>query len=115
MSAAAALSTPLSDLPGIGARRAAALATLGLTNLGRLIYHLPLRHEQLEAETTIDQLTPGQNIAARGEISATRIITKRPRPRFEAVLLDHTGRIDIVWFNQLYLRDKLHPGMSIRV
>ena len=42
--AALSLSSSLTELPAIGARRATALAELGLTNLGRLLYHLPIRH-----------------------------------------------------------------------
>src|SRR5205085_2844546 len=81
----------------------------------RLLYHLPMRHERLEAEQAVERLTVGTNIATRGEVAATRVVNKRPRPRFEAVLLDDTGRIDLVWFNAVYLRDRIHPGMQIRV
>ena len=109
------LTSPLKGIRGIGTRRALALAQIGLTNVGRLIAHLPMRHERLEAEESVERLTAGQNIATRGEIVATRVVNKRPRPRFEAVLLDETGRLDLVWFNGLYLRDKRPPGMLLRV
>src|SRR5690349_3770330 len=109
------LTSPLSEIHGIGPKRAASLATLGLVNVGRLLAYLPSRHERLEAEGTIDQLVPGQNVSTRGEITATRIVNRRPKPRFEAVMLDETGRLDLVWFNQLYLRDKIHPGTHLRV
>ena len=109
------LASPLSSIRGVGPRRTAALATIGLTSVGKLIAHLPARHERLEAEATIDQLAAGSNSSTRGDIAATRIIPRRPRPRFEAVLVDSTGRLDLTWFNALYLRDKLRPGMTIRV
>src|SRR5437868_2795301 len=115
MSEQLTLTSPLEGIKGIGTRRALALKQLGLTNVGRLIYHLPMRHERLEAEDSVERLVAGTNIATRGEIAATRVVNKRPRPRFEAVLLDETGRLDLVWFNGLYLREKLHPGMTIRV
>lgn len=109
------LASPLAGLPGIGPRRAAALGTLGLTNIGKLVAYLPMRHERLAAETTIDQLVAGQIVSARGEISATRVVFKSRKPRFEAVLLDETGRLDLVWFNQTFLRERIHPGMRLRV
>jgi ATP-dependent DNA helicase RecG len=109
------LTTPLSEVPGIGARRAAALKTLGLTSVWQLIVHLPHRHERIEAEASIDRLAPGAIVSARGQVAATRIVMRRPRPRFEAVLMDETGRLDLVWFNMTYLREKIHPGMRIRV
>src|SRR5205085_11734273 len=95
--------------------RAAALATMGLTNVGRLLGHLPTRHERLQAESTVEEFTPGQIVSARGEITHTRVFLRRPKPRFEAIMLDNTARLDLVWFNQTYLRERIHPGMTIRV
>ncbi|MFA6045677.1 MAG: ATP-dependent DNA helicase RecG [Phycisphaerales bacterium] len=112
MPAPVTLTTPVEDL--LTPRMAALVRTLGLTNLGRLVAHLPMRHERMEAETTINQLASGSIISTRGEITATRPVMGR-RPRFEAVLLDHTGRLDLVWFNALYMRDKIHPGVRVRV
>jgi ATP-dependent DNA helicase RecG len=102
------------DVPGIGPRRATDLATLGLTSIGRLLGYLPMRHEHLEAESTVEEVAAGRNISTRGEITATRVVM-RGKPRFEAVMLDHTGRLDLVWFNQTYLRERLHPGTRIQV
>ena len=31
------------------------------------------------------------------------------------MLVDHTGRLDLVWFNQLYLARRIHPGMRVLV
>ena len=109
------LSTPLTEIRSVGTRRANALATLGLTNVAKLIAHLPMRHERIEAEAPLGEVTPGQIISARGQITATRVVMKRPRPRFEAVLLDASGRLDLVWFNMTHLRNQIHPGMRLWV
>lgn len=108
------LRTPLADIPEVGRRTAHALATLGLTNVGRLLAHLPLRHERLEAESTIDTLEPDRLCSTRGLISATRVV-RRGKPRFEAALTDETARLDLVWFNQPFLNTRLHPGLRLRV
>ena len=108
------LTTALKNVPGITPRQAELLATLGLTNLGKLIAHLPMRHETLEAEQSVSQLTPDHIVSARGEIMATRTV-RRGKPRFEAVLSDGTGRLDLVWFNMAHLERQLLPGMRIRV
>jgi len=110
----AALTTPLSLVKGIGPRTAESLAELGLNNVGKLIAHLPMRHERHEAETTIGELTADRIVSARGEITATRLVRGRA-PRFEAVLIDDTGRLDLTWFNQTYLAKKIKPGMHLRV
>ena len=67
------LNTPLRDIPAIGLGLAKALAALELTNVGRLIAHVPTRHEKLEAESLIGDIEPGQLISVRGEVSATRV------------------------------------------
>ncbi len=109
------LSTPLTDTGVVPPRQAEFLATLGLTNVGRLIAHLPMRHERLEAESTIAQLPLGAIGSARGEVVAVRPVKHYPKPRLEAVLMDHTGRLDVVWFNMMYLHEKVVPGARIRV
>lgn len=109
------LTTPIDRVPGIGLKRAHGLASLGLTNVGKLIAHLPLRHEFQAGEAMIKDLVPGQVVSARGDITATRPVFFGSRHRFEAVLMDETGRLDLVWFNQTYLRDKIHPGDRVRV
>lgn len=111
------LRTPLSKIPGVGPKTAQDLRTLGLTNLGRFIAHLPMRHEFQAAEASINQLVAGQIVSARGEITATRVGPggKRSKSRFEAVLMDETGRVELTWFNQPFVKDRVKPGMRFRV
>ena len=113
-SPAITLTSPVTAIPGIGPRRAEALAELGVRAVGQLVAYLPHRHEKLEAETPIGQLAAGANVATRGEVTATRIV-RRGKPRFEAVLIDDTGRLDLVWFNGLYLHGTITPGVRLRV
>ncbi|MBL8757842.1 MAG: ATP-dependent DNA helicase RecG [Phycisphaerae bacterium] len=108
------LTTPLAEVPGITPRVAEALRDLGPRNVGQLLAYLPARHERLEAESPIADLVPGRIGSARGTVSATRVVRGRA-PRFEVVLIDDTGRLDLVFFNQAYLRDKIHPGDRLRV
>ncbi|GJQ30372.1 MAG: ATP-dependent DNA helicase RecG [Phycisphaerae bacterium] len=112
--AALSLTTPVERLP-ITERQARLLRDMGLTNLGRLLAHYPFRHERVEPESTIRGLIPGSQASTRGEITATRPVRLGKRPRFEAVLMDHTGRLDLVWFNMMYLKDQILPGMRLWV
>lgn len=109
------LTTPIDRVPGVGPARAKALRAMGLTNVGRLIAHLPLRHERHEAESPISELPLGQIASARGDITATRTVRTGRRPRLEAVLIDDSGRLDIVWFNGVYLADKIRAGARVIV
>jgi ATP-dependent DNA helicase RecG len=112
---APSLRTPLGEFHAVRPSIVEALAALGVKNLGQLIAYLPMRHERLEAEAKVANLQKDSIVTARGEITATRIIRKGTRPRFEAVLCDDTGRLDLVWFNGLFLRGKIVPGMVLRV
>ena len=49
------------------------------------------------------------------ELTATRIAGPYGKQRFEAVLLDHTGRLDLVWFNMGFLQNQIYPGVRLRV
>ena len=113
--ARAELTTPLARIEGVGPKLAADLATLGLTNVGRLIAHLPMRHEREEQEAPIESLSAGGIVSARGEITASRVSGFGRKARFQAVLHDGTGRLDLVWFNAPYMRHKIKPGMRLRV
>ncbi|MFN0010660.1 MAG: ATP-dependent DNA helicase RecG [Phycisphaerales bacterium] len=108
------LRTKLADVRGISPATAAALASLGVRNVGQLVAYLPFRHETIHAESPLAEIVPGTLTSARGEITATRVVL-RGKQRLEAALVDDTGRLDLVWFNMLFLRDKVHPGAHIRV
>lgn len=117
------LDTPLSELPAshrVGPARRAAFARLEVHTIGDLLKHLPMRYERIEAPTTISELKEGQIARTSGEISATRLSGGKggrfSKPgRFEAVLLDGTARLDLVWFNQPHLTHRVLPGMRLRV
>lgn len=109
------LGTPIDRVPGITSHHAGQLKQLGLTNLAKLIWHLPMRHECLEAEAPVKELVADRIVSTRGEITATRMAGKFGKQRFEAVLHDGTGRLDLVFFNMSFLREKIRPGARVRV
>jgi ATP-dependent DNA helicase RecG len=109
------LTSQLIALPGVGPRRARQLAALGLTNIGKLVAHLPMRHEWHEPTRPIAELAEGEQGSAVGEITATRMAGQFPRQRLQAKLTDDSGSIDLVWFNGGYLRRQIQPGVRVRV
>lgn len=109
------LSTPVRQLRGVGTRRAEILKRLGIHSVLDLLRHLPSRYEYESSEGTISDLPMDGIGSTRGIIVNTRLIPGRKGGRFQATLQDHQARLDLVWFNASYLREKLHPGMLIRV
>lgn len=110
------LTTPVGALPGVGPAKARALERLGVRAVAHLLSHLPHRHERIEAERPIGEIKEGEIVSAQGEVIRTRVSGRgRGKGRFEAILADDSGRLDLVWFNQVYLNNKIRPGMMIRV
>jgi ATP-dependent DNA helicase RecG len=99
----------------VGADGAELLGELGVRVAGQLVAYLPSRHEHRLAEAPIAQLADGAIVTARGEITACQYFPRGPRPRFQGVLMDETGRLDLVWFNSPFIRSRVHPGMRLRV
>ena len=109
------LTSPLIELHGVGPRRAKQLAALGLTNVGKLVAHLPVRHEWHEPTRPIAELIEGEQGSVVGEITSTRMAGRFPKQRLQAKLTDDSGSIDLVWFNGGYLRSQIQPGVRLRV
>lgn len=111
------LSTPVRELHGVGVRRADAFSRLGIQTVFDLIRHFPMRYERHFAEGCIADLPMDAIGSARGTLVNTRYISPmgHGKGRFQATLEDHSARLSLIWFNAGYLRDKLHPGMTIRV
>ncbi|MEM1211822.1 MAG: ATP-dependent DNA helicase RecG [Planctomycetota bacterium] len=110
--------TPADSLPGINPAKARALERLGLRTVGDLLRHLPNRYEAQAAEGTLADLPTDQPGTARGEITSCRFVQGfgfGKKSRFEATLKDESASVQLVWFGGGYLRDKLHPGLRLRV
>ncbi len=109
------LTTPIFDIPGVHKEHVHKLEILGVHNVGQLLTHLPHRYEWIHAQSGLGDLEPGVIGSAVGEITATKINGFGRKARFQVVLCDETGRLDLVFFNQAFLAKKLSAGMYIRV
>ncbi len=108
--------TPIAAVPTVGPKRAIFLGRLGIQTVSELIRHIPMRYEFEGAEGAIKDLILNAIGSARGTVMTTRWVKMGPRKgRYQATLQDKTARLDLVWFNAGYLRDKIHPGLEIRV
>lgn len=109
------LDTPIQFVKGVGPKRAERFLNLEIRTVRDLLRHWPHRYEVERAGRPIGQLVADQIISARGEIGAVRVVGRGRRARFEATLVDETGRLHLTWFNGGYLVNKLHAGMIICV
>jgi ATP-dependent DNA helicase RecG len=103
-------------LPGVGPALEKRLAKLGLRRVRDMLEHRPRRYEAPVAERRIADLFGEEEVAIAGTVRSVSV--RRPRRRLsivQAVVADDSGRVRAIWFNQLWLADKLAPGTRVRL
>ena len=94
------LTTPLTAIKGVGPKTAEQLAVAGLNTVGDLIHFLPRKHEDFSAVGKIAHIKPGK-VSVKGSFSG--VTTRRVRRGMsvtEAVLVDDSAKVPVVWVNQ---------------
>ncbi|OYX54084.1 hypothetical protein B7Y92_00230 [Candidatus Saccharibacteria bacterium 32-50-13] len=102
--------TPLQSIKGVGPKSAEQFAVAGLRTVGDLITFLPRKHEDFTEVVSIADIHPGKmTIKARCEKIATRPV-RRGMKITTATLVDDSGKLQAVWFNQPYRTAQLASG-----
>ncbi|HKQ49218.1 MAG TPA: ATP-dependent DNA helicase RecG [Phycisphaerae bacterium] len=108
------LNDPVQFLPGVGPRRAEALAKVGVRTVGDLLEYFPARHERQEFRT-IEHLEEGMTATIVGRIGAVAQKYSRRGPTVRATLIDNTGRCSLSWFNAPWIADRIERGSIVEV
>jgi ATP-dependent DNA helicase RecG len=106
----------VASLSGVGPALQQKLAKLGLRRVRDLLEHRPHRYESAVPERPISDLLAGEEAAIAGEV--VRVSVRRPRRSLaivQARVADGSSEITAVWFNQVWLAEKLQPGMRVRL
>ena len=105
---------PLTRLPGVGPKRARALAEAGFRRLTDLLWHLPRVYEDRRSIVSVGAVRgPGEvQVAGRVEGLCSRHLRGR-RALVEGVVRDSTGTLAVVWFNQSWLPDRLEGRFAL--
>jgi len=101
---------PVTDLPGVGPRIAAALKELGVTTLADLISHYPSRHEDLSNVKRISEVRVGEKATVVGRVVGMRPVGKPVRgrsPGFSVQLYDGTGYLSATVWGRGWLQSQL--------
>lgn len=102
--------TVLQKIKGVGEKTAEQFALTGIETVGDLIDFLPRAHEDFSQVTRIIDIAPGKvTIKAHCEKIATRPVRRGLRIT-TATLVDETGKLQAVWFNQPYRETQLKNG-----
>ena len=113
--AADALQTPVQYLKGVGPRRAADLAAIGVQTVEDLLLTLPRRYEDRAILQSIRDLRPGEATTISGTVLSCGLrTTRRPGFRiFEMLVQDASGRVRVAFLNQAFLKDVFAPRQQV--
>jgi ATP-dependent DNA helicase RecG len=101
---------PLEAIKGVGDKTSEQLSSAGLHTVNDLIMFLPRGYEDYSRIVKIKDITPGkQTIKARCETVSTKRV-RRGMTITTAVLVDPTGKLQAVWFNQPYRATQLRSA-----
>lgn len=112
--AVAPLQQALGVLPGVGPKRVALLAKLGLSTVGDLLFHFPRDYSDRRETTPIGEVSKGDTVTIEAEVVSARSVRLRGRMNLaEAVFRDSTGEIKATWFGRGFLARAFSPGSRV--
>ncbi len=108
----ARLSDPITILKGIGPTKAKQFATLNIFTLRDLICHFPRGYEDRTQLTTIEKLQPDVPACFRAMVMNTPRTAhiRKGLDLTKVQVADHTGRLNLTFFNQRFITDQLQYG-----
>ena len=106
------LEKPIQYLKGIGEKRAELFAKKGIKTVGDLLYFFPRTHEDRSVIKPISKCVEGETVC----ICAT--VYQDPQDRYvrrnmlitSLLVFDDSGMINIVWYNNKYVKNNLRAG-----
>ena len=103
----------VSTLSGVGAKRAKALAGLGVTSIADLLYFFPRRYEDRRSLTSLNGLSPDTFASIIAEVISVEERYSSKGSFLSAVLSDGKGFVQVVWFNALWVKQQVFPGIRL--
>ena len=108
------LDSPITTLRGVGPRQAKRLEKLGIRTIRNFLYFFPRRYDDYSQLKPINRLEYGEDVTIIAQVwDAGARDTRGGGKLFKAVLSDNTGSVEVTWFNQPYLADRIKSGQQI--
>lgn len=94
-----------------------ALKRLNIETVSDLLYHLPVRYEDISDVQSVGGLEKNQEAVVYGQLSGlkTRKAWKSRRPIAEGYIEDGSAKMKIMWFNQPYIAKMYSDGMYVKL
>jgi ATP-dependent DNA helicase RecG len=108
MAARYTLETEVQYVKGVGTKLAQVLSKLNLYTLGDLLFHLPRRYEDRRQFRKIAHARAGDAVTVSGKLVTVDNVKVRNLTLTKAYLDDGSGVLELVWYNQPYMKDTLN-------
>lgn len=103
-------------LSGVGAKRLEALHSLGIYSIYDLITHFPFRYEDIQVRS-LDEIEDQEKVTLKGRVVTQPVVQhygyRKSRLSFKLAL--DSAVIGVTFFNQPYLKDKIHLEEEIAI
>lgn len=102
---------------GIGPKKAYLLKRLGIETIEDMLWHFPRDYDNRANVKNIKQLKAGEKATIYGFVSG-EARTSNPRKNLSIIkftIKDHSGAIEAVFFNKLYLKKVLLHGQRVMI
>lgn len=110
------LSDSITALSGVGPAKAKAFARLGITDIRELLFHIPRGYEDRSRIRTLAEGRDGAYstflLTVAGVPHTARLRSHMTLTKFRA--FDGSGSVEVVFFNQEYLKNTFSPGDEFR-
>ncbi|PJA41307.1 hypothetical protein CO178_00515 [candidate division WWE3 bacterium CG_4_9_14_3_um_filter_34_6] len=110
------LQSEISDIKGVGEKYKKNLSKINIKTIEDLLLHIPYRYDDLSNIKNISDLFEGETATVIGEVlKIDNIYTRYGKRLTKAVIKDNSGKLDLIWFNQHYIKNSLQIGTKISV
>lgn len=110
------LDSPIATMNGVGEKRARLLMKLGIETVRDLLYYVPRSYENRGNIKTLSDGTDGNThaflLTVSGHVSTARLRGNLTVSKFRA--FDDSGSVEVVFFNQPYIKDVFREGETYR-
>lgn len=108
------LDTKIEVLPSTSSATIRRLKSSGINSYWDLLNYFPFRYENYSLISPISKLQIGETVTIKGKIlKAQNVYTKKGLTIQKATIVDASGKVEVVWYNQPYLLRILKPSLLI--
>lgn len=101
------------SIPSVGPKYKELLRSLNITTIEDLIYHFPFRYDDFSTKKNISDVLKDETVSIEAILGPVENIFTKYRKRLtKTKLVDPTGSIEVIWFNQHYIKKVLIPGRT---